>query len=46
VVLEVDGAAAWVGFAAWGGRLAARVAQPFLVDESSGCTLHVKLEEA
>lgn len=46
VVLEVDGAAAWVGFAACGGRLATRVAQSFRVDESSGCTLHVKLEEA
>jgi tRNA(Ile)-lysidine synthase len=46
VVLDVDGAAAWVGFAARGGLPAARVAQSFLVDESSGCTLHIELEEA
>ena len=46
VVLEVDGASAWVGFRGPGGRLAGRVAQPFIVDESTVCTLHVKLEEA
>ena len=45
VVVEVDGATAWLGFRGPGGRPAARVAQPFLVDESTGCTLHVTLEE-
>ena len=46
VVLELDGATAWLAFRGPGGRLTARVAQPFLVDESTVCTLHVKLEEA
>ena len=46
VVLEVDGAVAWLGFRGPGGRPAGRVAQPFLVDESTVCTLHVTLEEA
>jgi len=46
VLLAADGAVAWLGFCAPGGRPAARVAQPFRVDESTVCTLHVKLEEA
>jgi tRNA(Ile)-lysidine synthase len=47
VLLDVDGAAAWVGFVATpGGELRGRVAQPFLVDESTDCTLQVELEEA
>lgn len=46
VVLDVDGAAAWVGFAARDGATGARVAQAFLVDQSTVYTLHVKLEEA
>jgi hypothetical protein len=45
VVLDVGGAVAWIGFSGEG-RPAGRVAQPFVVDESTVCTLHVKLEEA
>jgi tRNA(Ile)-lysidine synthase len=46
VVLDVDGVAAWLAFPGAGGRHSGRVAQPFRVDESTVCTLQVKLEEA
>ncbi len=44
VVVDVDGAAAWVGFTGADGRRRGRVAQAFGVDESSRCTVHVTLE--
>jgi tRNA(Ile)-lysidine synthase len=47
VVLDVDGRTAWVWSAAGqGGARTARVAEAFLVDESTDCTLTVELEEA
>jgi len=44
LVLEVDGASAWVGFTARDGRWTGRVAQGFRVHESSRCTVHVVQE--
>jgi tRNA(Ile)-lysidine synthase len=46
LVLDVDGRAAWVGFAAPGGASRARVAHDFRVHESSRWTLHMDEEEA
>lgn len=45
LVLDVDGHAAWVGFAAPGGLSRGRVAHDFRVHESSRWTLHVYEEE-
>jgi tRNA(Ile)-lysidine synthase len=44
LVVDVDGAAAWLGFVARDGRRQGRVAQACGVDESSRCTVRVFLE--
>ena len=44
-VLTLDGRVAWVGYETGGGQRRGRVAQPFRVSESTGCTLHVVEEE-
>jgi len=45
LVIDVDGRAAWVGFAAPGGASGGRVAHDFRVQESSRWTLHVYEED-
>ena len=45
LVLAVDGRVAWVGYESTAGERRGRVAQPFRVSESTGCTLHVVEEE-
>jgi tRNA(Ile)-lysidine synthase len=44
LVLTLDGRVSWVGYETRSGERRGRVAQPFRVSESTGCTLHVAEE--